>query len=705
MFEENILGSRYLLVKQLGQGSFGKTYLAKDTMLPGSPLCVVKQLHPIFNDSEVLEMARRLFETEAKALQKLGDRERIPQLLAYFEQNQEFYLVQQYIEGTSLIEQLIPGQPWPEEKVIQMLKNCLNTLDYIHSHGVIHRDVKPANLIIRRQDNKLVLVDFGAVKEVIQAKARESSIFLTPATVAIGTRGYMPQEQAMGNPCFNSDIYALGVIAIQALTGCPPLELNENRQGELVWKEHAKVSRPLAKILSKMIRYNFKQRYKSASEAIAAIDAINNKPTTIYQNGSKNKGSTTIIETTSFSSKGSEIKANNLSTSLRKERATLDDRNYLSSSVQTLTTEINNSSIEPKAIQFCQQQLADRIGPLSTFIIRDILTRNPQITLEQFIEQLARRIPNPDVAKQFTTIVEKSLPKTEINPSSIDPKAIEFCRRELGNYVGSLSRFITQDILTKNPQISLEQLIEQLAAEIPDRDLAKQFTTIVEKSLPKTKINDNSIDPKAIEFCQQELANYVGSLSRFIVRDILDKNPHITLEQFIDRLAAEIPDRKLAREFLKVIEKSLPKTEIKNSAIDSSAIEFCQRELANFVGPLSRFIVKDVLAKNPQISLEPLIEKLAAEIPDPNEAKKFLKKIEKSLPKTEIKNSSLDSDAIEVCQQELADFVGPLSRFIVKDVLAKNSPITLQKLIEKLADEIPDSDEAKQFKKNLISRF
>ncbi len=125
MFEEKILVSRYLLFQELGQGGFGTTYLAKDLMLPDRALCVVKQLNPSYKDRSSLELARRLFATEAKILQKLGDCPFIPQLLAYFEEEQHFYLVQQYIEGPPLIEKLIIEVSWPKQKVIKLLQDCL----------------------------------------------------------------------------------------------------------------------------------------------------------------------------------------------------------------------------------------------------------------------------------------------------------------------------------------------------------------------------------------------------------------------------------------------------------------------------------------------------------------------------------------------------------------------------------------------------
>lgn len=264
-----LLRSRYRILQYLAKGGFGKTYLAEDTLLPGDNRCVVKQLYPAVDNPKILEIARRLFKKEAEALKKLGSYDQIPQLLAYFEEEQKFYLVQQYIDGHTLKKELVPGQTWTEAKVIEFCQDCLQILDFIHTQGIIHRDVKPDNLIRRRQDGKLVLVDFGTVKEVISAQTQ----MMTP-TVAVGTKGYMPTEQAMGKPRINSDIYALGIIAIQALTGVHPIHFQEDDNGDILWQSQAKVSPQLAAILSKMVRYHFKDRYQSAKEVLESLHCL-----------------------------------------------------------------------------------------------------------------------------------------------------------------------------------------------------------------------------------------------------------------------------------------------------------------------------------------------------------------------------------------------------------------------------------------------
>ncbi|MGL4881135.1 MAG: protein kinase domain-containing protein, partial [Waterburya sp.] len=265
-----ILGSRYKVLEYIAMGGFGKTYLAEDTQLPEKDRCVVKQLYPSSEEPQFLSIARRLFKTEASTLHLLGDHDQIPKLLAYFEEEEKFYLVQQYIAGQTLEKELDSETLWSETQVIELLRDVLNILEFIHSKGVIHRDIKPDNLIRRHEDGKLVLVDFGTVKEVLKG---QTNIELT---VAVGTQGYMPTEQARGKPRPSSDLYALGMICIQALTGTFPLDLEEDAEGELIWEPLADVNPQLAKILTKMTKYHFKDRYQSATVVLQALDSIPN---------------------------------------------------------------------------------------------------------------------------------------------------------------------------------------------------------------------------------------------------------------------------------------------------------------------------------------------------------------------------------------------------------------------------------------------
>lgn len=269
------LRQRYQIIKKLGAGGFGETYLAEDLDIPVTPKpkCVVKWLKPKVIASDLpqipLEDIVRLFEKEGKTLYELGqNHDQIPKLYAYFEQNRKLYLVQEFIDGHDLSQEITSGKQWSETEVIKFLEEILEVLAFVHQNNVIHRDIKPSNIMRRRCDGKLILIDFGLVK-LANASGAVSS------TIAIGTRGYAPSEQARGRPQFSSDIYAVGMTAIQALAGIDdPSKLPEDNNGEVVWRDRVQVSDWLAEILNKMVRYDFRQRYQSAVEALQALNEV-----------------------------------------------------------------------------------------------------------------------------------------------------------------------------------------------------------------------------------------------------------------------------------------------------------------------------------------------------------------------------------------------------------------------------------------------
>ncbi|MCU0567244.1 MAG: tetratricopeptide repeat protein [Oculatellaceae cyanobacterium Prado106] len=274
-FSDHPLGGRYKVLSLLGVGGFGQTFLANDLHLPGHPICVVKQLKPEITNDHTLQMARRCFNTEAEVLYQLGNHEQIPRLLAHFEDNQEFYLAQEFIEGQPLAKELIEGQPWPEDQVIHLLKDILQILTFVHQQQVIHRDIKPSNLIRRKKDGKIELIDFGAVKQVGTQGSVDPETGLTNVTISIGTKGYMPNEQLAGKPRFSSDIYAVGIIGIQALTGVHPRHFEEDARGELAWYDRtSQVSPGLMATLDRMVRYDFRERYPTAIEALNALSVL-----------------------------------------------------------------------------------------------------------------------------------------------------------------------------------------------------------------------------------------------------------------------------------------------------------------------------------------------------------------------------------------------------------------------------------------------
>ncbi|MBW4561995.1 MAG: tetratricopeptide repeat protein [Mojavia pulchra JT2-VF2] len=265
----HLLDARYQILTVLSAGEVAQAYLVEDSNLPGNQF-VLKQLHPADQNPQALKILRGLFADETDTLKKLGqEHDQIQKLVAHFEENDEFYLVQEFIVGNSLTDEILRGTPLKENQVISLLSEVLEILAFVHSYGVIHQDIKPTNIIRRESDNKLVLIDFGSVKEIV--------------TTIVGNLEYIPIEQLHGNSQYNSDIYALGIVAIAALIGLTADEIsilpsNKNLlTGEIVWRHRIpQLNKQLANILDKMVRFDYRKRYQSATEVLKALKKLNN---------------------------------------------------------------------------------------------------------------------------------------------------------------------------------------------------------------------------------------------------------------------------------------------------------------------------------------------------------------------------------------------------------------------------------------------
>lgn len=267
-----LLRTRYRVVEALGKGGFGATYLAKDLQLPGEPLCVIKQLLPQVQEPEALLMARELFRREAKTLGRIGSHPQVPTLMDYFETPQGFYLVQEYVRGNTIEQEVAQKGVYTEAAVKQFLSEFLPLLQYLHGQEVIHRDIKPANILRRSIDGRLVLIDFGAVKDqVSQLKGGSGLTALT--SFSVGTRGYAPPEQLAMRPVYSSDIYSLGVTCLFLMTGKGPQDLDYNPvTGELLWRQAVQTSDAFATVLGKMLAGSVRFRYQQAVQVMTALD-------------------------------------------------------------------------------------------------------------------------------------------------------------------------------------------------------------------------------------------------------------------------------------------------------------------------------------------------------------------------------------------------------------------------------------------------
>ncbi|BAY30722.1 protein kinase [Nostoc carneum NIES-2107] len=264
----------YRPIRVIGSGGFGKTYLAEDVE-KFNELCVIKQFAPQIQGTGALQKATELFEQEARRLQQLGEHPQIPTLLAYFEQDQRLYLVQQFIDGENLLDELQQEGTFNEQKIRELLLELLNILTTVHQQKVIHRDIKPQNILRRKSSNtkgNIILIDFGASKQL-------SETVITQQGTTIGSFGYAPLEQMQDGQVYPaSDLYSLGATCFHLLTGVAPWELwKQQGYGWITnWRQHSQqsVSPQLAMILDKLLQPNYEERYQSAAAVLQDINDV-----------------------------------------------------------------------------------------------------------------------------------------------------------------------------------------------------------------------------------------------------------------------------------------------------------------------------------------------------------------------------------------------------------------------------------------------
>ncbi len=271
-----LLRERYRATRVLGKGGFGTTFFATDQGLPGKPDCVIKQLKPLLNTPQYVEQCQKLFQREAETLGKIGSHPQVPRLLDYFELGQEFYLVQEYISGRTLHQEVKHNGPLTEKQTKEVLKEMLPVLGYLHKQQVIHRDIKPPNLIRREIDNKLILIDFGVVNDQAGSNAKNSGA----ANIVVGTKGFAAPEQQAKHSVYSSDIYGLGMTCVFLLAGRLPKNLDN--PSDLSWLNALSISPQFRKILSKILAAEICDRYPSAEDVLQAMEQLG-EPTVEFQ--------------------------------------------------------------------------------------------------------------------------------------------------------------------------------------------------------------------------------------------------------------------------------------------------------------------------------------------------------------------------------------------------------------------------------------
>jgi serine/threonine protein kinase len=272
-----LLGDRYRAIQAIAQGGFGRTFLAVDEYKPSKSTCVIKQFIP--PNPANYQKAAELFMREAHQLETLGKHPQIPELLAHFEQNQQQYLVQEFIDGDNLEKELQANGAFSEDQIRQLLLDLLPVLQFIHDRQVIHRDIKPENILRRRvypspsethkNIGSLVLVDFGASKVI-------SGTSLGQSGTTIGSAGYVPPEQLKGQAFPASDLYSLGVTCLHLLTQVEPFDLLDMAESRWKWRDYlpGPVSPPFGEFIDRLVCPYLNQRYPSAAEVLEVLRSL-----------------------------------------------------------------------------------------------------------------------------------------------------------------------------------------------------------------------------------------------------------------------------------------------------------------------------------------------------------------------------------------------------------------------------------------------
>jgi eukaryotic-like serine/threonine-protein kinase len=265
---KQLVGGRYSITSYLGGNDGVETYLANNLRRQYQSPCLIKQIELPHSDDEGKIQLERRFAEELSVLERLGYHEQIPQLRDHFEENDEFYLVQEYIQGKSLAQK-IAQKNLSTVEIVQILASTLSVLQFIHQNRLIHCNIKPSNLIVRELDRQVIITDFGILHEI------KTSANLSVDSRRSERQNYWSPEQAAGRPTISSDLYALGMTIIEALTGTKPAMFTRDQTGKLLWEQNLSLDRRLIRIIDKMIQLDLGQRYQSAEKVLSELGKIN----------------------------------------------------------------------------------------------------------------------------------------------------------------------------------------------------------------------------------------------------------------------------------------------------------------------------------------------------------------------------------------------------------------------------------------------
>lgn len=384
-----ILANRYEIQEVLGQGGFGRTYLTFDLHRFKEP-CVIKEFLPQNLGSYESQKSRELFEREANILYQI-DHPQVPKFFACFEERDRLFIVQEYIKGTTysslLQKRQQRGITFSELEIIQLLKDLLPVLVYVHDHNIIHRDISPDNIMIQHDCHLPILIDFGIGKyNLVQGHAKDENatpIRYSPQRTIVGKIGYAPHEQILiGESSPSSDLYALAVTAIVLLTGINPQPQTNQPSLKQSWQSHAFVSNGLAQILNRMLQDTPSYRYQSAAEVLADLMRLIVSPQPQLGQPDLLNSQATMIGAKPIVPESQSTFSQPLTTASQPQISSI-------------------TSLTAKFVAQCEQELTNYAGPIAKFLIRSTLAKKPDLSPEDFVNLLAAQITDPAQAIEF----------------------------------------------------------------------------------------------------------------------------------------------------------------------------------------------------------------------------------------------------------------------------------------------------------------
>ena len=265
---KQLIGGRYSITSYLGGKAGLETYLADNLHRQYQSPCLIKQFElPHSNGVSKIELESS-FAEELSILERLGYHDQIPQLWDHFTENDEFYLVQEYIQGENLAQK-IAQQNLSVPQIVQILDSALSVLQFVHQNRLIHRNIKPSNLIIRDSDQQVVITDFGILQEI------KTSPLIAVDSHNFDRENYWSPEQIAGRPTISSDLYGMGMTAIEALTGNKPGTFTREATGKVLWNANLNLDRRLMRIIDKLVQLDLGQRYQSADQVLKDLRKVN----------------------------------------------------------------------------------------------------------------------------------------------------------------------------------------------------------------------------------------------------------------------------------------------------------------------------------------------------------------------------------------------------------------------------------------------